>query len=113
MIAGMDEWTEAEGTILKELRPRHMPSEEITDDSGPILDWIAAEGITTLAVHFDLDVLDPAHFSPLLFNKPGVPDDTFEGTAQGAMQLEQVGRLLKDVGAATDMVGLAITEHMP
>lgn len=113
MIAGMSVWTDAEGHILKKLGIRHTPAAALANDSQPILDWIEAEGITHLAVHFDLDVLDPAHFSPLLFNNPGVPENAFEGIVQGTMKLEQVVRLLKDAGTAADMVGLAITEHLP
>lgn len=113
MIAGMNAWTDAEGLILKELGIRHTPAADIADSSQPILDWIEAEGITHLAVHFDLDVLDPAYFSPLLFNKPGVPEDAFDGVVQGTMGLEQVARPLKDAATAADMVGLAIAEHLP
>lgn len=113
MIAGMQGWNAAEDPILKELGLRHIPPTAIADTSRPILDWIEAEGITHLAVHFDLDVLDPKHFSPLLFNRPGVPEGAFDGVEQGRMRLEQAVRLLKDVGAAADMVGLAITEHLP
>lgn len=113
MIAGMQGWNEAEGPILKALGVRHTPAAAIAETSQPILDWIASEGITHLAVHFDLDVLDPAYFSPLLFNRPDAPEGTFAGIEQGQMRLEQVVRLLKDVSAAADMVGLAIAEHLP
>lgn len=113
MIAGMQGWSEAEGPILKELGIRHTPAAAIAESSEPILDWIASEKITRLAVHFDLDVLDPAHFSPLLFNRPDVPEGAFDGIEQGRMRLEQVIRLLKDAGAAADMVGLALAEHLP
>ncbi len=113
LIAGMDAWTDAEGAILAELGIRHVPAAALAGDSRPVLDWIEAQGITRLAVHFDLDVLDPAHFSPLLFNRPDAPEDAFAGVVQGTMRLEQVARLLKDAGAAADMVGLAVTEHLP
>lgn len=113
MIAGMQGWNQAEGPILRELGIQHTPAAEIADTSQPILNWIEAEGITHLAVHFDLDVLDPAHFSPLLFNRPDAPQGAFDGIERGEMRLEQAVRLLKDAGAATDMVGLAITEFLP
>lgn len=113
MIAGMTAWNDAEGPILAELGVRHTPAAAIADSSQPILDWLEAERLTHLAVHFDLDVLDPAQFSPLLFNGPGVPVGTFDGIEQGRMGLEQVVRLLRDAGAAADMVGLAITEFLP
>src|SRR3546814_1729330 len=90
-----------------------IPPAVLADSSRPILDWIETEGITHLAVHFDLDVLDLAHFSPLLFNRPGMPEGAFDGIEQGRMQLDQVVRLLKEIGAAVDMVGLAIAEHLP
>lgn len=113
MIAGMSAWTPAEGRILQELGVRHTPAAAIADSSQPILDWIQAAGITRLAVHFDLDVLDPAHFSPLLFNKPEQPAGTFDGIVQGTMRLAQVARLLQDVSGACDMVGLGIAEFLP
>lgn len=113
MIAGMSAWTEAEGRILQELGVRHTPAADLADSSQPILDWIAAEGITHLAVHFDLDVLDAAHFSPLLFNKPEQPEGTFDGIVQGTMRLGQVIRLLQDVSGACDVVGLGIAEFLP
>jgi hypothetical protein len=50
----------------------------LTDSSSPVLDWIANEGIIHLAIHFDLDVLDPSTFRPLLFNKPGLPPDVWQ-----------------------------------
>lgn len=113
MIAGMSAWTAVEGEILTQLGVCHTRAADIADSSQPILDWIARESIAQLAVHFDLDVLDPAHFSPLLFNKPEMPENAFDGIVQGTMKLEQVVRLLKDVAAEVDMVGLAITEHLP
>lgn len=113
MIAGMSDWTEAEGRILQELGIRHTPAADIADSSRPILDWIKAEGIIHLAAHFDLDVLDPAHFSPLLFNKPDQPEGAFEGIVQGTMRLGQVIRLLQEVSGVCDMVGLAIAEFLP
>src|SRR3546814_18484378 len=100
MIAGMQGWNADEDLILKELGIRHIPPAVLADSSRPILDWIETEGITHLAVHFDLDVLDPAHFSPLLFNRPGMPEGAFDGIEQGRMQLDQVVRRLKEIGAA-------------
>src|SRR3546814_13580181 len=96
MIAGMQGWNADEDPILKELGIRHIPPAVLADSSRPILDWLETEGITHLAVHFDLDVLDPAHFSPLLFHRPGMPAGAFTGREQGRMMLDQAARLLKD-----------------
>lgn len=47
----------------------------LADTSAPVLDWIAKEGMTHLAIHFEVDVLDPRAFGPVLFNQPGAPAD--------------------------------------
>ena len=41
------------------------------------------------------------------------PEGAFEGIPRGRLRLGQVVRLLNDVAGATDVVGLAITEHLP
>ncbi len=78
----------------------------------PVADWLAARGATHVAVHFDIDVLDPARHGYTLFNKP-VPAGTFDGIAQGQMDLAQVAAILEAAGAQAEMVGLAITEFLP
>src|SRR3546814_18588307 len=50
MIAGMQGWSPDEDPILKDLGVRHIPPAAIADSSRPVLDWIAAEGLTHLAV---------------------------------------------------------------
>ncbi len=85
----------------------------LSDSSRPVLDWIADEGISHLAVHFDVDVLDPKKFGPIFFNNPDAPVDALVGVPRGRMAPDQVLRLLQDVATACDMVGLAIVEYMP
>lgn len=113
MYAGLDAWMPVEAAVIDGLGLRHAGSASLADSSKPVMDWIAEEGITHVAVHFDLDVLDPARFRPLLFNKPALPPGAFEGVPRGRMTLGQVVRLLGDVAASCDVVGLAIAEHMP
>lgn len=45
-------------------------ADALAETSAPVLDWIA-KGIEKIAIHFDVDVLDPKKFGPTLFNKPG------------------------------------------
>jgi arginase len=78
-----------------------------------VLEWIVSEGITHLVVHFDVDVLDPKQFGPQLVNKPDAPTDFLAGVPRGRLAPDHVVRLLHDVVAACDIVGLAITEYMP
>jgi arginase len=113
MYAGLDAWTPVQGEIINELGLRHAGSDMLAESSQPVLDWIASQGITHLAIHFDVDVLNPRKFDPIIFNKPGAPADALDGVPRGRMEPEQVVRLLQDVAAACDVVGLAIAEYLP
>ena len=113
MYAGLDAWASVEDEVIRGLGLRHAGAADLAETSSPVLDWIAEQGVEHVAIHFDLDVLDPAAFRPLLFNKPGLPPDAYPGVPRGRMSPEQVVRLLRDVGGACDVVGLAITEHLP
>jgi arginase len=113
MYAGLDAWMPVEGEVINELGLRCAGSDALADSSAPVLEWIASEGITQLAVHFDVDVLDPKQFGPVLFNKPDAPPDAWADVPRGRMAPDQVVRLLQDVAAACDMVGLAIAEYLP
>jgi len=54
-----------------------------------VLDWIANEDITHLAIHFDVDVLDPMKFGPVLFNEPGARPDALVDVPRGRMAPDQ------------------------
>ena len=111
MYAGLNEWMDVESDRIADIR--RASAEDLAQSSEKVLEWIKEEGITHLAVHFDLDVLDPAGFRPLLFNKPDIPEGTWDGIAQGRMAMPEVVRLLTDVAQEVDVVGLAIAEHLP
>jgi arginase len=65
-----------------------------------------------VAVHFDVDVLDSAHYDFLLFRNPSAGPDAFEGVARGRMRFAQISGILNAVTAEADIVGLAITEYL-
>jgi arginase len=113
MHAGLDAWTAVEGDVIDGLGLRRAGADALAGGSAPVLEWIASEGIAHVAVHFDVDVLDPRTFGPVLFNNPDAPADFLAGVPRGRMTPEHVVRLLHDVSAACDLVGLAITEYMP
>ena len=113
MYAGLDAWMPAEDAVIASLGLRRAGSQSLAGTSAPVLDWIAQEGISHLAVHFDVDVLDPKKFGAVVFNKPDAPDDAWADVPRGRMSPEHVVRLLHDVAASCDIVGLAIAEYMP
>jgi arginase len=99
--------------VIGALGLRRAGSDSLADASSPVTDWIEDEGIAHVAIHFDLDVLDPTRFGPILFNEPDAPADFLAGVPRGRMAPDHVVRLLQDVAAACDVVGLAIAEYMP
>ncbi|MBR7518853.1 hypothetical protein KC217_24640, partial [Mycobacterium tuberculosis] len=76
------------------------------------LAWLRASGARKVAVHFDLDVLDPAFYDFLLSQDPAASPDAFDGVAKGRMRFEDVAGILRAVDAEADIVGLAIAEYM-
>jgi arginase len=58
-------------------------------------------------------VLDPKTFGPVLFNDPDATSDARAGIPRGRLAPDHVVRLLHDVSAACDIVGLAIAEYIP
>jgi arginase len=73
MYAGLDAWTPVEGAVINTLGLRRAGSDSLAETSAPVLNWIADEGVAHPAIHFDVDVLDPTKFGPVLFNKPDAP----------------------------------------
>lgn len=54
-----------------------------------------------MAVHFDMDVLDPAEIIAAA------------GVVPGGMKIDEVVRVIGDIAAATDLVGLTVAEPVP
>ena len=76
-------------------------------------DWVRASGKKHIAVHFDLDVLDPQRHDFLLFNDPDAEPGAFDEVAKGRMTMEKVLSILQAVAGEAQIVGLAITEYLP
>jgi arginase len=113
MYAGLMKTTDVETASIKRLGLRSASPSELANTSEPVLAWLREIGAKRLAIHLDLDVLDPHLFRSLLFAKPDIPEGTFNGVAQGKMTVEHVVRLLTDVARSVDVVGIGVTEHLP
>lgn len=114
LFVGVNDATDWEAAEIKRLGLRNVgPAELAKHGSRPVLDWFKSTGAKHLAIHFDLDVLDPALFRSVLFAQPNIPEGTFDGIAQGKLTIEHVLRLFSDVADAADIVGLGIAEHLP
>ncbi len=113
MYAGLGETLEKETEIIDRLGIRVADSKELAEKSDAVVQWIRANDIRHLAIHFDLDVLDPAGFRSLYFSDPKAAPNAFDGITQGKMSFEQLIRLIADVSTKTNVVCLSIAEHLP
>ncbi|MBP2623761.1 arginase family protein [Streptococcus oricebi] len=110
------------GLIEKELRPiddgvwrHHIPfanPEDLQKDSQVILNWLEANQLEFLAIHFDLDVLSPMDFRSIYPAEPHTRLEDFPA-AVGELTLEQIVRMLNDVHSKAKIVGLTLAEHLP
>ncbi|XAH23226.1 arginase family protein [Xylophilus sp. GW821-FHT01B05] len=113
MYAGLQQTLPGERAFIERHGLKQAGPAALAENSEPVLEWLRATGAKHLAIHLDLDVLDPRAFRSLLFANPAAPADAFDGVAQGGMGIEQVLRLLGDVAQVVDVVGLGIAEHLP
>lgn len=110
MYGGIHDETPEEAKVLAELPVRKASPQELKNDSSPILRWIEEESIEKLAIHLDLDVLDPALFRSLLLANPeGCSIDA----ARGEMTFGQIAGIIKDAASAASVAGFAVAEHLP
>jgi arginase len=113
LCVGLTETTPFETGFVEKHGLAHLGPEQLAVSSEPVLAWLRTTGAKRIAVHFDVDVLDPAHYDFLLFRNPSAPRDAFEGVARGRMHLAQVSEILNAVAAEADIVGLALAEYLP
>jgi arginase len=86
---------------------------QLIDSSEPVVEWLRSTEARHVAIHFDLDVIDPAEFRSLYFARPNAAPGGFAGIPQGRMTIPQVVGLLNDVAEQAEVVGLGIAEHLP
>lgn len=79
----------------------HISAEQVEHDSAPVIEWLRSTGAAHVAVHFDLDVLDPRDFSAAVGRDPN------------GLRAVAAIRLLADVAQVVNIVGLGITEYAP
>lgn len=86
-------------------------SQEIKGASEAVTGWIRHQGFERVAIHLDLDVLDPTIFRALLFSNPNVEEHI--ESEWGKAKIQDIARVLKDIAAVFEVVGMSFAEHMP
>lgn len=112
MLAGLGRLVEQEAAFIERHGICHVTPIELAENGTVITDWIEATGIEHLAIHLDLDVLDPTLFRALGFAKPRTDPAVAATMRNGSMNFEEVIGLIVDVSQRTNVVALGITEHL-
>lgn len=113
MIAGIHHPLEHEEKFLSERGIQTCSPEEVKSGGDAVMDWIETNGIEHLAIHFDLDVLDPRNFRSVLFARPGRGEHDFGDVAEGRIDIPDALNLIERAGSKAEIVGLTIAEHLP
>lgn len=110
-LVGVDGVFSHEREAIDRFGLKVIPSGDIIGGSDAVTGWIRDKGFERVAVHLDLDVLDPAIFRSLLFANPNVEEHI--ESEWGKVRMHDVGRVLKDIATRVDVVGMSFAEHMP
>lgn len=113
LYVGLTETTPHETEFLDQRQMQRLSPEQLAQSPDAVVSWLRQTGATKVAVHFDLDVLDAARYSFLLFNDPTAAAGTWDGVAQGRMRLEDIAHILQQANEVAEVVGLAIAEYLP
>lgn len=110
LYVGIQKPLDSEGKLLDELKLDYIVQDKQNLKFEEIQQWIKKRGFNKIAIHLDLDVLDPNLFRSLYFSEPGVTEFPSEA---GKMTLNELVNILKGIFKENDVVGLTIAEFLP
>lgn len=109
------------GLIEKDLRPmdqnvkewgiNYLTPQQLKANPQKIIEWINKNHFKKIAIHFDLDVLNPTDFRSIYPAEPGLDVNKFPA-AVGELSINEVGNLLHQIDHNSNIVGLTIAEHI-
>lgn len=102
LFVGLRNWERDEIKVRqKQYGIKDITGEEVAENSDAIRVWLKSCGASKVMIHFDMDVLDPAEIIAAV------------GTDPNGMKMEQVIRVINDIAAEKEIVGLTVAEAMP
>lgn len=102
LFVGLRDWERQQiKDRQKEYGIKHLTSAEVSQDSKKIIEWLKALNTRHVAIHFDMDVLDPKEIIAAA------------GVVQNGMKISEVVRVINDIAKEFDIVGLTVAEPMP
>ncbi|RQW64709.1 arginase family protein [Vibrio viridaestus] len=111
---GVNDASDWEQGRMSELGLRNVSPKQLREEgSTPLIEWFKSTGAKHLAIHLDLDVLDPELFHSLLFSNVEYDPKMFDGVAKGKLSMREVIAALADVSNISDIVGIGVAEYLP
>lgn len=102
LFVGLRDWERDEIKVRQnEYGIKHLTPEETVSGSEKVIEWLRNTGASNVAIHFDMDVLDP---NEIIAAVGVVPD---------SMKIAEVVRVINDVAKEKNLVGLTVAEPMP
>lgn len=102
LFVGLRDWERDEIKVRQnEYEIKHLTPEETVSGSEKVIEWLRNTGASNVAIHFDMDVLDP---NEIIAAVGVVPD---------GMKIAEVVRVINDVAKEKNLVGLTVAEPMP
>jgi arginase len=100
-LVGLHSWTADDFPNVARWGIRVFQPDDLHRSSQALLDWLKASGCSRAAIHFDVDVVDS---NEIVFGLGAEPD---------GLTSNEVRRVVADVSAMADVVGLTIAEFVP
>ena len=100
-LVGLHSWAEDDFPNIARWGIRSFRPEDLHLSSQPLLDWLETLGCSRIAIHFDVDVVDR---NEIIFGL---------GAEADGLTSNEARRLVADVSAIADVVGLTIAEFIP
>lgn len=100
-LVGLHDWTEDDFPNVASWGLSTFAPDDLRIDSSAVLDWLTSTGASKVAIHFDVDTIDSDEVALGL------------GAVPGGLTSSQTQRIVADVGAEFDVVGLTIAEFIP
>lgn len=101
LLVGLRSWDEGMKERQVELGIKGLSPLDVAEGSLAVMEWLKGTGVSKVVVHFDMDVLDPTEIIAAV------------GTDPDGMKIEEVVRVINDIAAEYDIVGLTVAEPMP
>lgn len=110
LYVGLQDLLDFEVENLKELDFSYELQNDKIFDYPKIQEWINQNNFSKIAIHFDIDVLNPNEFRSSYFAEPNVSEFP---AAAGKMSLNELEEILTGLFENNEIVGFTIAEYLP